>query len=106
MDKQIESSDNEIEIDESNLSGIEPLDDEADVLLTRIEEYITSKEEMNEIIFPNNDTDTEESRGDVEVDESIKLVPVLTIGDGNCLPHSLANVLPVIRDGVMKLECA
>ena len=67
MDKQIESSDDEI--DESDLSGIEPLDDEADVLITGIQEYITSEEEMNEIAFPNNDT--EESRHDVEVDESI-----------------------------------
>ena len=67
MDKQIESSDDEI--DESDLSGIEPLDDEADVLITKIQEYITSEEEMNEITFPNNDM--EESRHDVEVDESI-----------------------------------
>ena len=67
MDKQIESSDDEK--DESDLSGIEPLDDEADVLITEIEEYITSEEEMNEIAFANNDT--EESRHDVEVDESI-----------------------------------
>ena len=67
MDKQIESSDDEK--DESDLSGIEPLDDEADVLITEIEEYITSEEEMNEIAFANNDT--EESRCDVEVDESI-----------------------------------
>ena len=151
MDKQIESSDDKK--DESDLSGIEPLDDEADVLITEIEEYITSEEEMNEIAFANNDT--EESRRDVEVDESIdfdwkkilhemqnfktyaelkefvfekqpllpppsvkmkyyldnhdkickvtnnfrpkgmpeNFVPVLTIGDGNCLPHSLANVL-------------
>ena len=67
MDKQIESSDDEK--DESDLSGIEALDDEADVLITEIEEYITSEEEMNEIAFANNDT--EESRRDVEVDESI-----------------------------------
>ena len=67
MDKQIESSDDKI--DESDLSGIEPLDDEADVLITEIQEYITSEEEMNEIIFPNNDT--EESKRDVECDESI-----------------------------------
>ena len=67
MDKQIESSDDEI--DESDLSGIEPLDDEADVLITEIQEYITSEEEMNEIAFPNNDM--EESRCDVEHDESI-----------------------------------
>ena len=64
MDKQIESSDDEK--DESDLSGIEALDDEADVLITKIEEYITSEEEMNEIAFANNDT--EESRHDVEVD--------------------------------------
>ena len=151
MDKQIESSDNKI--DESNLSGIEPLDDEAGVLITEIQEHITSEEEMNEIAFPNNNT--EESWRDVELDESIdfdwkkilhkmqnfktyaelkefvfekepllpppsvkmkyymdshdeickvannfqlkgmpeNFVPVLTIGDGNCLPHSLANVL-------------
>ena len=67
MDKQIESSDNEI--DESDLSGIEPLDDEADVLITEIQEYITSEEEMNEIAFPNNDT--EESRHDVELAKTL-----------------------------------
>ena len=67
VDKQIESSDDEI--DESDLSGIEPLDDEADVLITKTQEYIMSEEEMNEIAFPNNNT--EESRHDVELDESI-----------------------------------
>ena len=146
-----DASDDE-DMDESELSGVEPLEEEEDVLITGIDEYVTSSEdEYDQISVPDNETSAHE----IELDESVEfnwkqildqmkdfetyeelktfvleknssiptptlkikyyldsedqlceiankyrprgmpknLVPVFTIGDGNCLPHALANVL-------------